>query len=62
MKERIESIRNRKAAITALEKHNTAERRELLVAGWTTAGPLDDVLESPWDPALSLRIDEAQEG
>lgn len=62
MKERIEGIRNRKAAITVMEKHNTAERRELLIGGWTTTGPLDEVLDGPFDPALSLRIDEAQEG
>lgn len=62
MRERIREIKKRKAAIKNLQQHNTAERRELLVSGWTTAGPLDEVLDGPFDLALSLRIDEAQEG
>jgi len=62
MQERIEDIKKRKTAIDTMEKHNTAERRELLIGGWTTAGPLDEVLDDPFDLALSLRIDEAQEG
>ena len=59
IKKRVEGIKTNKKAVHILEEYNRTERKELLLLGWTTAGPLDEVTEGTFDEGLSLKIDQA---